>query len=105
MVDIVAIAVLHGDPPHVIVAEDIETLNWRIALELVARTDPERLGAGVAEEIRGYLLDEQWGSAVERWMDVTDETLDVYPSWELHRRADVDLASAELQFKPLFRAM
>lgn len=103
MVEIVALAVVHGDPPHVIVAEDLETLHRRLALELVARTDPARLGPDLAEVIRQHLLDEQWGSAVELWMGVWGETLDVYPSWDLHRAADAEMASAELQFTPLFR--
>lgn len=103
MADIVALAVLHGDPPQVVIAEDLETLNWRIAIELVAQSDPNELGNAVAEQIRHDLLDEQWGSAVERWIRATDEILDVYESWELHRPSDIELASAELQFTPLFR--
>ena len=103
MPSVVSIAVLHGDPPHVIVAEDLTTLNWRIALELVAQTPPADLPELEAEQIREDLLEEQWGAAVERWVRCTDAWLDVYESWELHRAAEVELAPAELQFTPLFR--
>ena len=103
MPDVVSLAVLHGDPPHVIIADDLETLNWRIALELVARTDPSRLSASDAAAIRHDLLNEHWAAAVERWVLVNDECLDVYESWELYRPADVELAPVELQFTPLFK--
>lgn len=103
MPQVVSLAVLHGDPPHVIVAEDLETLQWRIALEIVARTNPDRLPVGDARQIREDLLEERWGAAVERWLRGTDEMLDVYESWELFEPDDVALAPAELQFTPLFR--
>ena len=104
MPSILSIAVLHGDPPRVIVAEDLPTLNWRIALELVAQTPAADLPELEAEQIRADLLEEQWGDAVERWVRCTDAWLDVYESWELHLAAEVELAPAELQFTPLFRA-
>jgi hypothetical protein len=100
---IVSIAVLHGDPPQVIVAEDLTALQWRIALELVAQTPASSLG-GEAELIQEELLGEQWGAAVERWVQCTDAWLDVYESWPLHLAEEVELAPAELQFTPLFRA-
>lgn len=103
MPDLVALAVLHGDPPQVIVADDLETLNWRIALEIVARTAPDALPAGIAEQIRQDLLQEHWAAAVERWLMSKDARLDVYESWELYRPADVELAPVELQFTPLFQ--
>lgn len=99
---IVSVAVLHGDPPTVIVAEDLDTLHWRIALDLVARTPASRLGPGLAEELRAYLRAEQWGTAVERWLGVVGEALDVYESWDLHGPGDVELGPVELEFTPLF---
>lgn len=99
----VSLAVLHGDPPQVIVAEDLETLQWRIALEIVAQTEPGDLEPADAEVIRRGLLAEQWGVAVERWLLSNDEKLDVYESWELYEPGDVEMGPAELQFKPLFR--
>jgi hypothetical protein len=101
---VVSIAVLHADPPHVIVAEDLPTLSWRIALELVAKTPASELPELEAEEIRNDLLEEQWGSAVEKWVLCTGAWMDVYESWDLHLAEEVELAPAELQFTPLFRA-
>lgn len=100
---LVSLAVLHGDPPQVLIAEDLETLQWRIALEFVAKTDPDDLEPADAEAIRQGLLDEQWGVAVERWLLSNDEKLDVYESWELYQPDDVEMGPAELQFTPLFR--
>jgi hypothetical protein len=100
---VVSLAILHGNPPQVIVAEDLATLYWRIALEVVAQTPAASLGEGDAGRIRADLLAEQWGAAVERWMRCTDAWMDVYESWDLHRADDVALGSAELQFTPLFR--
>ena len=105
MPGVVSVAILHGDPPHVIVAEDLAALHWRIAIELVAQTPASTLGETEAESIKADLLAEQWGAAVERWVRCTDAWMDVYESWELHRAEEVELAPAELQFTPLFRAV
>jgi hypothetical protein len=102
MPHLVSLAVLHGDPPHVIVAEDLDTLHWRLALDIVAQTDPAALPSGTADQIRDDLLNELWGAAVERWLLSNNETLDVYESWDLHGPSDVELAPVELQFTPLF---
>lgn len=100
---VVSLAVLHGEPPQVLVADDLPTLHWLIALEVVARTAPGDLPEATAAEIRQSLLDERWGDAVEAWVLTTDARLDVYASWDLFQAADVALGSAELQFRPLFR--
>ena len=100
MPGVVSIAILHGDPPHVIVAEDLDALHWRIALELVAQTPavvPRRDRGGGdpggpprrAVGRRGRAL----GALHDAWMDV-------YESWDLHRAEEVELAPAELQFTP-----
>lgn len=39
MPDIVACAIVHDDPPEVFIAEDIETLNWILALKLYRPED------------------------------------------------------------------
>ena len=102
MPGVVSVAIVHGDPPRVIVAEDLTALHWRIALEVVAQTPAASLGTE-ADRIKEELLGEQWGAAVERWVRCTNAWMDVYESWELHRAAEVELAPAELQFTPLFR--
>lgn len=96
-------AVLHGDPPHVIIADDEPTLSWRIALELVAQTDPASLPPGELEPLRHELLNEFWGAAVERWVRITDAVIDIYSAWDLFTSEELEMAPAELQFTPLFR--
>ena len=101
--EIVSIAVLHGDPPDVFVAEDLETLHRLLALRVVAQVPSTSLPKRVVDEIRAALLDERWGAAVEAWMRTNDEVLDVYESWDLVLATDVELVDAELQFTPLFQ--
>jgi hypothetical protein len=99
----VACAVVHEDPPQVFVAEDLETLNWVLALKLIARMPGREVPDNVLERLRTALLDEQWGDAVSLWMQVRPGGVDVYPSYDLHTPRDVDLAAQELQFSPLFQ--
>jgi hypothetical protein len=100
---VVACAVVRDEPPQVFVADDEETLNWVLALRLVAATDPRSLPDATVESLRAALLDERWGEAVLVWMSATSTVVDVYPSYDLHLAGDVELAEAELQFRPLFR--
>jgi hypothetical protein len=98
--------VLHGDPPDVYVAEDIDVLHRVIALEIVAQTPAAALSAEVRDDIRAALLDEHWGTAVELWMTYYSRArLDVYPSglriWT-DAMITADVTNLELQFRPLF---
>lgn len=98
----VACAVVRGNPPEVFVAEDLETLNWVLALRLIARTPGRELDPERREPLRAALLEEQWGTAVELWMQIHPGEVDVYSSHDFHMPGDVDLAFQELQFTPLF---
>jgi hypothetical protein len=102
MSGVVAYAVVHDDPPMVFVAEDLPTLNWVLALKLIAPTDPRRLPVGVRSQLRDAVSEERWGDAVAAWITHTGVAVDVYPSTELYEEGDVTLASLELQFRPLF---
>jgi hypothetical protein len=103
MPGVVACAVVREEPPQIFVADDEATLNWVLALRLVAASDARTLPSSTVEAIRSALLDEQWGDAVALWMSATETVVDVYPSYDLHLARDIDLAEAELQFRPLFR--
>jgi hypothetical protein len=103
MPEIVACAVVHGDPPTVFLAEDMATLNWVLALRLVAQVPAEELRPGLREALRESLLAEQWGEAVEMWMSRCQDAVDVYPSYDCYVAAELELAAQELQFSPLFR--
>jgi hypothetical protein len=98
---IVACAVLRDDPPQVFLAEDEDTLNWVLALRLIALTPSAELPKSLREKLRAALRNEYWGDAVELWMQNRPE-VDVYPSFELFLANDVELASMELEFTPLF---
>jgi plasmid stability protein len=89
-------------PPHVFIAESQEVLNWVIALRLIAATPGHELDEGLRRALRDALRGEQWGEAVELWMQNRFE-IDVYPSFELFTERDVELAAQELEFTPLFR--
>jgi hypothetical protein len=98
----VACAVVRDDPPQVFIAEDQETLNWVLALNLIARTRGSDLNDDFRATLRQALREEQWGEAVELWMRDRPE-VDVYPAFELHTAQDVELAAHELEFTPLFQ--
>jgi hypothetical protein len=99
---LVACAVVRENPPQVFVADDQDTLNWVLALELISRTPGRELEEGLRDRLRAALRNEQWGEAVELWMHNRPE-VDVYSSFELHTADDVVLAAQELEFTPLFK--
>lgn len=98
----VALAVVRDDPPNVFIADDIETLNWVLALKLIARTAGHELDEGLRDHLRRALREEQWGEAVTTWMETRQPEVDVYPSFTLYDPRDVELAQQELEFTPLF---
>ncbi len=98
---IVACAVVRDDPPRVFLAEDEASLNWVLALQLIARTPGRDLPTELRDQLRDALRGEQWGTAVELWMRSRPE-VDVYPGFELYTSRDVELAPLELEFTPLF---
>lgn len=100
---IVSVAIVKEDPPSVFIAEDMETMNWVLALKLVARTPSHDLGDGLREYLREALLEERWADAVYAWMDVMEVEVDIYASEDMFTSRDVEFAPTELQFTPLFR--
>ncbi len=100
---LVAYAVVRDDPPAVFLAEDLDVLQRALALHLVARTEPDRVGGDV-DELRTALLEERWGDAVYSWIRHTGVPIDVYTE-RLRTAADLppDLIGIQLQFAPLFR--
>ena len=99
---VVACAVVRDDPPRVFVAEDIETLNWVLACQLVAATPGRDLPAGERAALRQALREERWGDAVFAFIARTGTAVDVYESTELHLVADAAIGPLELQLTPLF---
>jgi hypothetical protein len=99
---LIACAVVRDDPPRVFVAEDQDTLNWILALRLIAQMPGRDLPSHLRDALRTALRDERWADAVELWMHNGTE-VDVYPSFEFYMASDVELAAQELDFTPLFR--
>ena len=101
----VAYAVVRFDPPEVYLAEDVEVLQRLLALELVANTDPSKLTADGAHDLRAALLDERWGDAVVSWMELSEVAVDVYTFLPIYSAAQLpsELIGAQLQFRRLFR--
>jgi hypothetical protein len=100
---IVSVAIVREDPPSVFIAEDMETMNWVLALKLVARSGSDQFGSGLREYLREALLEERWADAVYAWMDAMDVEVDIYASEDMFTARDVEFAPTELQFTPLFR--
>ena len=86
----VACAVVRDNPPQVFIADDQETLNWVLALRLIAVTPGRELSDGLRDLLRAALREERWGDAVELWMRNRPE-VDVYSSYELYTGGDVEL--------------
>lgn len=99
-----AYAVVHDVPPEVYIAEDVETLQWVLALRVVAQTSSSAFPPEDAEQVRRALLEEQWGLAVELWIEHVGPAVDVYPDVHVVPASEItEMAAAELQFLPLFR--
>jgi len=95
-------AIVRDEPPEVYLAEDIDTLHWVLALQVVARSRPDELPGAAVGTIRAALLDERWADAVVEWIGATGRPIDVYPGIEVHEARHIEMASAELHFTPLF---
>lgn len=102
-----AYAVVHGDPPQVYAADDIDTLHRVVAVKVVATTPGRAISPGQRKKIQDALLEERWGDAVVEWMDVMDTIVDVYDSGLELWTADQfqpDVVGLELRFSPLFES-
>jgi hypothetical protein len=99
---VVACAVVRDDPPRVFVAEDLDTLNWVLACQLVAKTPGRDLPPGERAALRRALREERWGDAVFAFIARTGTAVDVYESTELHVAAEAAVGPLELQLTPLF---
>lgn len=99
----VAVAVVHGDPPQVFLAEDIDVLHWVLALQWVASESSDSLEPGLRDSLRAALLEERWADAVVSYMDHLRTRVDVYTSEHVYAERSVTMGAQELQFRPLFR--
>ena len=100
---LISYAVVRSDPPDVFLAEDVETLQWLLALHVVAKTLPTELDATTLTGLRSALLGERWAEAVFGWIEATGIPVDVYADVQIYAASHVAMAHAELQFTPLFK--
>ena len=98
---VVACAVVRDDPPRVFVAENMETLHWVLACQLVATTPGPDLPPGERATLRQALREERWGDAVFAFIDRTGIAVDVYESTDFFGPVDVEVGPVELQLTPL----
>jgi hypothetical protein len=99
---LVACAVVRDDPPRVFVAENLPTLNWVLACQLVAMTPGHTLPAGERDALQRALSEERWGDAVFDFIARTGLEVDVYESTDFYGVADAEVGPLELQLTPLF---
>lgn len=101
-----AYAIVRADEPLILLAEDADAISRALAIQVVARlpaasvTSEERLS-----EMRQALLEERWADALAAWIDETGIKVDVYQEttkvWSTDE-LDLDRASLEIRFAPLF---
>jgi hypothetical protein len=84
------------------VAEDLATLNWVLACQLVAKTPGRDLPVGDRDALRFALTEHRWGDAVFAFIDHTGIAVDVHESTDLFAPVDVEVGPMELQLTPLF---
>lgn len=101
-----AYAVVRGDEPKVVLAENAEVISRALALTLAAQLPADQVSSPARlERIRSALLEERWGDALLEWIDETGTAVDVYdeaPKVWSEDGLDVDNASLEIRLSPIF---
>ena len=101
-----AYAIVRGEEPQVVLAEDAQVLSRALALTLVAQLPSNQVSTEARlDEMRQALLEERWADALVRWMEETETSVDVYdetlPIWT-GTELDEEQASLEIRMSPLF---
>ena len=101
-----AYAVVRGEDPQVVLADDARVLSRALALTLVAQMPASQVSSPARlEEMRQSLLEERWADALVAWMEETDTSVDVYderPRVWTAAELDEEQASLEIRVAPLF---
>lgn len=101
-----AYAVIRGEEPQIVLAEDARVLSRALALTLVAQLPARRVSSAARlEDMRQALLEERWADALVTWMEETETTVDVYdetPRVWTGAELDEEQASLEIRVAPLF---
>lgn len=100
-----AVAIVRGDPPHVLLADNAAVMSRLVALHVVAASNPRDFCDDVLEALRSALLEERWAEAVVTWMEATGTFIDIYeeyvPIWSEVELAE-DLAAFEVRLARIF---
>ena len=100
-----AFAIVKGDPPEILLAENAAVISRLVALRIVATSDPRLFGVSALAALRVALLEERWADAVLIWMDATGTFIDVYeqyvPVWT-EAVLDEEFASLEIRISRIF---
>ena len=100
-----ALAIIKGDPPDVLLAENATAMARLLALRVVAASDPATFDRQTLDALRSALLEERWADAVVMWMEEFDTFIDVYeefvPVWT-EGQLDAHYASMEIRVSRLF---
>ena len=99
---VVACAVVRDDPPRVFVAEDLDTLNWVLACQLVAKTPGRDLPPASAPRCARPCAKSAGATPSSRSSPARASAVDVYESTEMHVAAEAAVGPLELQLTPLF---
>lgn len=100
-----ALAIVKGDPPRVLLAENASVISRLVALQIVAAADPAHFQPGALAAVRAALLEERWADAVLIWMETTGVFIDVYeeyvPVWT-ESELDEECAAMEIRVSRIF---
>ena len=100
-----AVAIVKGDPPEVLLAENASVMSRLIALRIVAASDPGLFSRDDLARVRSALLEERWADAVMLWMETTGTFIDVYEQyvrvWS-EQELDGEGASLEIRVARIF---
>lgn len=100
-----AVAIVEGDPPHVLLADGAAVMSRLVARLVVAASDPGGFTPDRLATIREALLAERRAEAVGSWTEATGIFIDIYeqhvPVWS---EADLEeeIAAREVRLSRIF---
>ena len=104
-----AFALVRGDEPRLVVAENAEVISRALALTLVAQLPAEKVSTPARlRRMRAALLEERWADALVEWIEETGTPVDVYdevPKVWTEDDLDLDRATLEIRMSPLFSSL
>jgi hypothetical protein len=103
----VAVGIVRGEPPTILLAESEPVLGRLLATRLVASAPPEMLSdAGVLDAVRAALLAQQWAECISLWMQATGEVFDGYPDEEVVTEEDLNVTAPldQISELPIFKS-